>query len=187
MRNQVLDFAQRVRSGAIRFNPQTTIFFLLGGLNDSALTTTMTIANLKDEIRELHDAGGRYFLVALLPTRIPSFSEVGIRLNPALAKIPDELRSTLPRAHVGVSQWGRYYDSVMENPARYGILNTTNQCAGRAIFGEDPTPCSAPDTHFYFHDSHPSAAVHRIVAAELEREITDEGRSIWAQQRKGVL
>jgi len=173
MRNQVLDFAERVRSGAVQFNSETTLFFLAGGLNDSALPTTTTISNLEDEIRRLYEAGGRYFLVALLPTKIPSFSDVGLRLNPALSRIPDDLRATLPQARVGLSNWGRYYDDVMESPAQYGIANTANQCAGRALFGEDPTPCAAPGTYFYFHDGHPSTTVHRIVARALEREIHD--------------
>jgi cholinesterase len=173
MRNQVLDFDQLVRSGAVRFKSETTLFFLAGGLNDSALPTTTTVANLEDEIRQLYEAGGRYFLVALLPTKIPSFSDVGLRLNPALARIPNDLRATLPQARVGLSNWGRFYDLVMENPAQYGIANTANQCAGRAVFGEDPTPCAAPETYYYFHDGHPSTTVHRIVAWQLEREVNN--------------
>jgi phospholipase/lecithinase/hemolysin len=171
MRNQVLDFAERVRSGTVRFKAETTLFCLAGGLNDGALPTTTTISNLEDEIRRLYQAGGRYFLVALLPTKIPSFSDVGVRLNPALAAIPNDMRATLPQARVGLSNWGRYYDDVIESPAQYGIANTANQCAGRAVFGEDPTPCAAPETYFYFHDGHPSTTVHRIVARQLEREV----------------
>jgi hypothetical protein len=70
-----------------------------------------------------------------------------------------------------LSNWGRFYDIVMENPDQYGIANTANQCAGRAIFGEDPTACAAPETYFYFHDGHRSTTVHRIVARQLEREV----------------
>jgi hypothetical protein len=33
------------------------------------------IANLENEIQQLYDAGGRYFLVVLLPKKIPAFSE----------------------------------------------------------------------------------------------------------------
>jgi phospholipase/lecithinase/hemolysin len=59
----------------------------------------------------------------------------------------------------------------MEDPRRYGITNVTDKCAGRLTDGEDPTPCADPDGHFYFHPGHPSAAVHRIVAREMEREL----------------
>jgi phospholipase/lecithinase/hemolysin len=173
MRNQVADFTQQVKSGIIRFNADKTLFFIAGGLNDHALPTATTIANLEDEIREVYDAGGRYFLVALLPEKIPAFSAVAIRLNPAIAKIPEDLRSTLPSAHVAISKWGEYYDKVMESPAQYGIANVTDRCAGRALFGEDATPCASPDSYFYFHQGHPSTAVHKIVARELEREFAN--------------
>jgi phospholipase/lecithinase/hemolysin len=173
MRNQVLDFTQRVKSGSIRFNPDRTLFFIAGGLNDGDLPTATTITNLEDEIRQLYDAGGRYFLVALLPTRIPAFSAVGVRLNPALIRIPEDLRTTLPGAHIGISKWGEYFDEVMESPAQYGITNAADKCAGRALFGEDATPCASPDAYFYYHAGHPSTAVHKIVARKLEPEVAD--------------
>jgi phospholipase/lecithinase/hemolysin len=173
MRNQVLDFTQRVKSGAIHFTPDKTLFFLAGGLNDGRLPTKETIANLEWEIGQLYDAGGRYFLVALLPTKIPAFSAVGIRLNPALAKLPEELRSTLPGAHLGISRWGEYFDHVIESPTQYGITNVSDKCAGREVLGEDETPCATPDTYFYFHQGHPSTAVQKIVARELEREVVN--------------
>jgi len=59
----------------------------------------------------------------------------------------------------------------MDNPAQYGITNWTDRCAGRALFGEDATPCASPDSYFFYHQGHPSTAVHRIVARELAREL----------------
>lgn len=171
MRTQVLDFERQVKSGALRFDPRKTLFFLAGGLNDKTLPTATTIGNLEAEVRRLYGLGGRYFLIALLPTKIPAFSAVGLRLNPALEKIPAQLRSALPGAHVEVSHWGAYFDQVMDRPAEYGFVNTSDRCAGRALYGEDPTPCAAPNTYFYYHDGHPSTAVQRIVASRLKREV----------------
>ena len=87
MKNQVADFIGRVKRGEIEFDPGRTVFFLAGGLNDRRVPTADTIANLEDEMRQLHAVGARHFLVALLPTKIRSFADVGIRLNPALAAI----------------------------------------------------------------------------------------------------
>ncbi len=171
MKDQVDDFSRRVASGSLRFDAGTTLFFLAGGLNDRNVATETTIANLEGEIRTLYEAGGRYFLVALLPRRIPEFASVGARLNPALVRIPEALRPALPGIHIELSQWGPYFDRVIEDPARYGIRNVSEKCAGRATDGEDPTPCTDPDAHFYFHPGHPSTAVHRIVAREMEREL----------------
>jgi cholinesterase len=173
MRNQVLDFTLQVKSGDLRFNPNKTLFFIAGGLNDRLLPTATTIANLEDEIRQLYHVGGRYFLVALLPAKIPAFSDVGVRLNPALRKIPEDLRSALPEAHIEISKWGEYFDQVMENPAQYGITNATDKCAGREVFGEDATPCASPDTYFYYHMGHPSTAVQKIVARKLKQEVAN--------------
>jgi cholinesterase len=171
METQVLDFARLVKRGRVRFDPEKTLFFLAGGINDSSLPPSTTVANIEGEIRGLYELGGRYFLVALLPTKIASFSDFAMRLNPALARIPQDLQTALPSIHVGISKWGEYFDRVMEAPSGYGIKNTTDRCAGRALFGEDPTPCSSPDTYFYFHDGHPSTAVQRIVASELRVEL----------------
>jgi phospholipase/lecithinase/hemolysin len=170
MQTQVADFSRRVASGNLRFDPDTTLFFLAGGLNDRNVATETSVANLESEIRTLYGRGGRYFLVALLPRKIPEFAGVGARLDPAIARIPADLRS-LPGIHIELSRWGEYFDNVIENPGRYGITNVTDKCAGRATDGEDPMPCADPDAHFYFHPGHPSTAVHRIVAREMEREL----------------
>src|SRR5262249_34975018 len=84
MMDQVDDFVARVKSREIVFNPNATLFFIAGGLNDSRLPDAETVANLSIEIRKLYDSGARRFRLALLPTAIPSFSRVGLRLNPEL-------------------------------------------------------------------------------------------------------
>ncbi|HEV2272769.1 MAG TPA: SGNH/GDSL hydrolase family protein [Acidobacteriaceae bacterium] len=170
MRNQVDDFAARVRSHAIAFHPETTLFYLAGGLNDRLLPSETTVSNLEGEIRTLYSVGGRKFLVALLPTAIPAFSAVGLRLDPALARIPSDLEGELKGAQIRMSNWGPFFDEVMLHPGRYGIQNTTEACAGRAIFHEDTTPCSAPATYFYYHKGHPSTAVHKVVGDKLYAE-----------------
>jgi phospholipase/lecithinase/hemolysin len=124
MRNQVDEFVSRVQSQQISFDPKTTLFFIAGGLNDRRLPDGETVSNLESEIRKLYDAGARRFRVAILPTAIPSFSAVGIKLNP-----------------------------------------------GRAISEEDTTPCPKPDAYYFYHEGHPSTAVHKIVGDKLYDEI----------------
>jgi phospholipase/lecithinase/hemolysin len=171
MRNQVDDFAARVRNQNITFNPGTTLFFFAGGLNDSNLSSQQTVANLEGEIKTIYSLGGRHFMVSLLPTSIPEFSAVATRLNPALAGIPAALNSQLPGARVNVSHWGPDYDEVMHHPAKYGIKDTQHDCAGRAIFHQGTTPCASPATHFYYHHGHPSTATHKAVGAMLYKEV----------------
>jgi phospholipase/lecithinase/hemolysin len=171
MRNQVDDFAARVRSGAIAFRPESTLFYIAGGLNDRTIPTETTVQNLKGLIRTLYELGGRRFLLATLPTAIPSFSAVGKRLNPALSSIPPELAAELPASSISLSRWGQFFDEVMADPAQYGITNTTKACAGRAIFDEDSTPCATPSAYYYYHAGHPSTAVHKAVGDKVYQEL----------------
>ena len=170
MINQVRDFGARVKSGDIAFDPQTTLFFLAGGLNDGRRETAFTLDNLRQQIRTLRELGGRHFTIARLPTKIPQFAAVGIRLNPAYEQfVRDEAGAT--NLDLWLNRWGAAFDDVMDHPAAYGIVNTTSACAGRAIFDQDPTPVGDPATFFFYHEGHPSTAVHRIVGKKLFEEV----------------
>jgi phospholipase/lecithinase/hemolysin len=170
MMNQVRDFAGRVKSGEIAFDPQTTLFFLAGGLNDGRRETAFTLANLRQQLQILRELGGRHFTVARLPTKIPQFAAVGLRLNPAYEQFVGE-EASAAGVDLWLNHWGAAFDEVMERPAAHGILNTTDACAGRAIFDQDPTPVGDPATYFFYHEGHPSTAVHRIVGKKLFEEI----------------
>ena len=174
MADQLDDFAARVQAKQVIFDPKTTLFFIAGGLNDRRMPGAETVANLEGEIRKLYDAGARRFRVAVLPTAIPSFSEVGVRLNPELRRIPGEMQNHLAGAQIAQSNWGGFFDEVMREPKRYGIENTTDKCAGRAIFDEDATPCAKPSTYYYYHQGHPSTAVHKVVGDKLYEELGRE-------------
>lgn len=121
MRNQVRDFVAGVKSGMITLDPEHTLFFIAGGLNDRRLETSTTTENLTQIVRQLHAAGARHFFVALLPTQIPAFAEVGTRLNPALEALPAALLQEFPDSDIRSSLWGRFFDAVMLEPARFGI------------------------------------------------------------------
>src|SRR6185369_3423888 len=169
MMNQVHDFAARVKSGQIAFDPQTTLFFLAGGLNDGRRETAFTLANLRQELQILRELGGRHFTIARLPTKIPQFAAVGLRLNPAYEQFVREQAAS--GLDLWLNHWGAAFDDVMEHAAVYGIVNTTTACAGRAIFDQDPTPIGDPAACFFYHEGHPSTAVHRIVGKKLFDEI----------------
>jgi cholinesterase len=175
MLNQVRDFAARVKAGDIAFDPDTTLFFLAGGLNDGRRETPVTLANLRQEIDILRELGARHVTLALLPTRIPQFAAVGRRLNPAYEQFVREQAGAAEggagRFDLWLNHWGAAFDEVMEHPAAYGIVNTTDACAGRAIFDQEATPAGDPATYFFYHEGHPSTAVHRVVGKKLFEEI----------------
>ena len=170
MINQVRDFAARVKSGEIAFDPPTTLFFLAGGLNDGRRQTEETLANLRQQLQILRELGARHVTIARLPTRIPQFAAVGLRLNPAYeAFVRQEAGAS--GLDLWLNQWGAAFDDVMDHPSAHGIVNTTDQCAGRAIFDQDATPVGDPSTFFFYHDGHPSTAVHRVVGKMLFEEL----------------
>ena len=170
MVNQVRDFAAKVKAGEIRFDPATTLFFLAGGLNDGRRETAATLGNLRDELKTLRELGGRHFTIARLPTKIPQFAAVGQRLTPAYEQFVRE-EAAASGVDLWLNGWGTAFDDVMQNPSTYGIVDTTHACAGRAIFDQDPAPACDPATFFFYHDGHPSTAVHRIVGRRLFEEI----------------
>jgi phospholipase/lecithinase/hemolysin len=185
MKNQVAEFVARVRDGSIAFDPETTLFFLAGGLNDSRISTEQTVGNLEGEIDALYKAGARRIRVAVLPEKIPGFSDVSIRLNPAIRQIPEQMQPKLKGADIELSQWGAFFDMVLQHAAKYGITDTTNPCAGRTIFNEDATPCADPAKHFYYYKEHPSTATHKIVGEMLYREVTKPASAAPKAERAG--
>jgi phospholipase/lecithinase/hemolysin len=167
---QAREFATLVSQGKIRFDPDHTLFFIAGGLNDSRLTNAVTEANLTSIVEILRNAGAKHFRIAMMPEKIPSFARVGARLNPMLVALPAKLTANLG-VDARLSRWGAYYDEVMENPAAFGITDTKTRCAERNIPGPEPEGCANPDQHFFYHEGHPSTAVHRIVGAKLVEEL----------------
>ena len=158
------------KSKPLHFDPATTLFFLAGGLNDRGTPAGYTQENLEGEIDTLYSLGARRFMVAILPTKIRQFATAGTAFNPELTKIPAEELAKHPDIRIANSDWGAFLDEVMTNPAKYGITDTTNLCAGRNIHHEDTTPCPTPDAHFFYHEGHPSTAVHRAVGDMLYQE-----------------
>lgn len=170
MQNQVSDFVAGVKSGTISFDPEHTLFFLAGGLNDRRLETVDTVNNVTLLVRRLHAVGARHIFIAVLPTQIGSFKEVATRLNPELRALPAALGEEFPDATIQSSRWGEFFDKVKLDAASYGITNTTDACAGRAIFDQDTTPRGDPESYYFYHSNHPSTAVHRYVGQMLARE-----------------
>lgn len=171
MKNQIDSFVQDSRDGSIaKIDPDNTMFFFAGGLNDGGRPDGFTRANIEGEIDTLYGLGARRFMVAILPTKIPQFAKTGVRLNPELEKIPAEEQARHQGIRIANSQWGAFFDEIIANPAKYGLTDTTTLCAERD-FGPGPEkPCANPDAHFFYHQGHPSTAAHRAVGDMLYRE-----------------
>ena len=163
---QVGEFQSYLQSGALTFNPATSLFFLLGGLNDHTRATQAEIgAATTAQVQSLYNLGARYFEIALLPSLVPAFTDSANNLNPEYRQLVPQLQTLFPDAVIVLSNWGGYYDDILRNPQNYGINDTTNAC----LVGT--TVCSTPNDHFYYFSAHPSDAAHRIVGARLLAEV----------------
>lgn len=164
---QVGEFQNYVQNGLVQFNPETTLFFLLGGLNDHASPSAPIADATMQQVQTLYALGGRYFEIALLPTLVPAFADSAANLNPVFTALVPELQLLYPDAIFHLSDWGVYYDDIIRDPAPYGITNTTDQCFNFATFHQD---CANPDEYFYYYIVHPSDRSHRIVGERLFAE-----------------
>jgi cholinesterase len=169
MKNQVDQFAALLKSGEVKFNPATTMFFLAGGLNDRDAPNGYTRTNLEEEIDTLYTLGARRFMVALLPSQIPAFATAGTTFNPELARIPAEEQARHPDIRIANSNWGPYFDEVITHLNQYGLTDATLTCGDPAIKARNPVTCATP-THFYYFPYHPSTAAHKAVGDMLFNE-----------------
>ncbi|HEY6518572.1 MAG TPA: SGNH/GDSL hydrolase family protein [Roseiarcus sp.] len=161
---QVAEFQNYVDNDEVTFNPDSTLFFLAGGLNDHTSDPTQIDAATTAQITTLYSLGARIFELALLPQDVPAFTNSALNLNPGYTALVPELQAEFPDATIELSNWGPDYDDILTNPSNYGITNTTTACAG-------PPVCATPDTYFYYVNSHPSDASHHIVGNEIFSEV----------------
>jgi phospholipase/lecithinase/hemolysin len=99
---QVAQFQAYVQSGDVTFNPSTSLFFLLGGLNDHNLVTSAQVnAATEQQVATLYSLGARVFEIALLPADIPGFTDSAANLNPGYTALAPELQALFPDATLG--------------------------------------------------------------------------------------
>ena len=125
------EFQNYVDNGDVTFNPDSTLFFLAGGLNDHKSDPTQIDAATTAQITTLYSLGARIFEIALLPQDVPAFTDSALNLNPGYEALVPELQAEFPDATIELSNWGPDYDDILTNPSKYGITNTTTRARGR--------------------------------------------------------
>ena len=168
---QVGEFQNYVSTGALTFDPNSSLFLLLGGLNDHTRATPEQIgAATTNQVATLYGLGARYFEIGLLPSAVPAFTDSATNLNPEYEALVPQLQAEFPDAVIHLSDWGPDYDDIIANPSKYGITNTTDPCFDLTTRMQT---CTTPDTYFYYYIVHPSDAAHHIVGDELYQEALD--------------
>jgi phospholipase/lecithinase/hemolysin len=184
---QVAEFQNYVDNGDVTFDPSTSLFFLLGGLNDHNLVTSAQVnAATASQVATLYSLGARIFEIALLPASVPAFTDSADNFNPGYEALVPELQAEYSDATFNLSNWGPDYDYIHDNPSLYGLTNTTDPC------NNFTTTCATPNNYFYYYVDHPSTYVHQIVGNELYNEVLGlpspvPEPSTWAMMVLGFL
>ena len=155
------EFQNYVTSGAVSFNPSSTLFMLLGGLNDHTTPQTTISAATSQQVATLYNLGARLFDIGVVPSLVPAFADSAANVNPVFTSLVPTLQAQYPGATIRLSNWGPDYDNILTHPSAFGLTNTTDACQNF----QTKAVCSTPDQYFYYVIVHPSAATHRIVGA----------------------
>lgn len=154
----------------------TALFVLEGGANDllsgGETDVTVPVNRLTGFIRDLHQHGGRHFLVPNLPPlgRIPS--EVGgpdaatltaraAAFNARLATALDLLEGTLEGIAIyPVDVFGMFED-IVADPLSFGFTNITDPAFDESTGNVVPNP----DAYLFWDDIHPTSRAHAMYGA----------------------
>lgn len=102
----------------------------------------------------------------------PNATQVGW-YNTALSEQARQFARGRTDAEVRVFDAHAHLSGILDHPARYGIVNTTNFCAGydQPDIGDNYLSYGCPtslDTYFWFNSGHMTSHVHRILAEQLQ-------------------
>jgi phospholipase/lecithinase/hemolysin len=169
--------------GSQGLSPTTLVAIWAGGNDARDLVTSgnqaggvaNSISALSGVLTGLVNAGAQTLLVPNLPDlgRIPenlgtanaaAATAVTQIWNTALLGMLVDLTTTTGVAiyHLDVFTT---FNSLLDDPAQFGFLNTTGQCRSVTNFGFTETSCANPDTWVFWDAIHPTRAAHAVVGS----------------------
>ncbi|MBI1396694.1 MAG: PEP-CTERM sorting domain-containing protein [Betaproteobacteria bacterium] len=181
------------KAAAPAFNPNSSLFMVWGGANDffllpglvsiasdpqaTALATAGgAAAQIGSFVSQLYDSGARNFLVPNLPNvaNIPGFATLSPTDKQVLTDLTQYFNVNLAGQLVALSAahpdmniigFDTYtaFESVLANPAAFGLTNVTDACLASVT----ATPCAQPDSYLFWDDAHPTTRGAQIIADAL--------------------
>jgi phospholipase/lecithinase/hemolysin len=178
---QTLDYlARQGSSGA----DSDALYIVYGGGNDVRNELNSTLApetlaaaateNIRQAVTNLVQAGAKYIMVpnlsdlALTPESIAGGAEVMQRATNLSAAFNTALTGVLAGLEAAFSidlitlDVRSLFNSVVTNPAQYGLTNINTPCFTGAI-DKPGTVCANPDEYLFWDSVHPSTAAHQIL------------------------
>jgi phospholipase/lecithinase/hemolysin len=146
---------------------------------DPALIVT-ALTNIGAAIQTLYDQGANNFLLVNVPAIgatpavkiideqfggtgaiITAANNLAEGFNENLGLLQAGLNFSLPGIHVRTLDLYSLMIDIIDDPASFGIINTTDACVTPNIA---PYKCKKPDTYFFWDGIHPTKVVHGIMA-----------------------
>ncbi|KAJ5739222.1 hypothetical protein N7533_012006 [Penicillium manginii] len=182
--NQTLQFKDYAHNPLSKFlAPKDSLIAIWIGINDindsskysvdfptfyKNLTTTLFTS-----VNDLYTLGYRSFLFMNLPPSRPNTRKPSLELAASECNAARLFEQEKSGAEVRVFDAHAHLSEILDQPAKYGLVNTTAFCAGydQPDIGENylsygcPTPL---DTYFWFNSGHMTSHVHRILAEKLQ-------------------
>ncbi|KAJ5599648.1 hypothetical protein N7450_000715 [Penicillium hetheringtonii] len=194
--NQTLQYQQYAYKPLSKlFRPKESLIAIWIGINDINDSSKYSVDFAKfyenliktvfNSVTDLYNLGHRSFLFMNLPPldRTPG-NQASSSPHPNATQIKWYNDALIEHAHLfqreKMDVEARVFDAhthlskILDHPARYGIVNTTNYCAGynQPDIEENysnygcPTPL---DQYFWFNSGHMTSHVHQILAEELQQ------------------
>lgn len=183
---QVQSFTRYMRL-AQNYQPQNTLFTLLIGGNDLIKynsSVDQIISGETQALQHLIQAGARNILLLTLPdlskapifkikTNGPTVAAQVIDFNAKLHKLVGSLRAQYGASlHIQLFDTFALFNDFLDNPAQYGIGNTTDSCLNIDTISNSTylttqtarPQCREPDTFVFWDMLHPSTHTHRVMA-----------------------
>lgn len=180
IQNQVNEFQTRVTSGAVSFNPATTLFLIIGGGNDilrigffggNPVTVVPNAASsISSEVQTLVGLGAAHVAVSTInnigtlpvaqPTRAAQYGQLTQDLNTAYQSLASSLAGSLS-ADIFALERGAILDNIIANFRSFGFTNATDTCVANGVV------CANPDQYVFWDSVHVTTAVHRLVGEQL--------------------
>lgn len=149
----------------------------------AAADADAVVANIDSAIDTLSALGAKNFLIVGVPDlgKTPSAiadGPAGVAASTELSAYFDgallngggglpSLASLATQNSIHLSFLNTYsvLDSIVANPAAYGLTNVTSPCLTGAVNYSGGTVCSTPSQYLFWDDLHPTAAGHAIIAS----------------------
>ena len=137
------------------------------------------VGNLSNAVALLHSRGARHFLLPNLPdlgltpaARKSNASGVASQLsagfNFGYAQAIKVLARQLPRVHIYPVDVAQFEQSVVANPAGYGLFNISDTCVTDPRYECILSSFNGQATSYlYWDDVHPTAEGHALIAAQF--------------------